>query len=168
MAFGRSFERLMGMSDDTWERHASPWSVWTRIATWPFIMLALWSPHWIGWWSALPIAALALWTWLNPRLFPPPVSTDNWASKATFGERVWLARDEHPIPAHHERAALVATAIAGAGAVLMVAGAVLALPPLFLAGGTAAFLGKVWFCDRMVWLFEDMKHARPELRDWLR
>jgi hypothetical protein len=28
-------------------------------------------------------------------------------------------------------------------------------------------LGKLWFVDRMVWLYEDMKDATPEYRSWL-
>ncbi|WNN88974.1 hypothetical protein P0S91_22390 [Gloeocapsopsis dulcis] len=39
--------------------------------------------------------------WLNPRIFPPPASTNNWAAKAVLGERVWLNRDKIPVPEHY-------------------------------------------------------------------
>jgi hypothetical protein len=29
-------------------------------------------------------------------------------------------------------------------------------------------LCKLWFVDRMVWLYEDMRQEMPEYRDWLR
>ena len=162
------FERVMSMSDDVWMRHASPWSVWTRIATFPLLMLALWSPHIIGAWSLIPIAILAAWIWLNPRLFDPPRRTDNWPAKVTFGERVWLNRKAIPIPGHHAMAAAITTGISAAGTVLLIAGALLAEPISFIAGGITAFLAKVWFCDRMVWLYEDMKDTNAEYASWLR
>ena len=36
---------LFRLDEEGWERHANPWSVWTRIATWPVLMLVLWSFH---------------------------------------------------------------------------------------------------------------------------
>ena len=168
MRIGRTLAAVMRMTEETWARHASPWSVYTRIATMPVLMAALWSPHWIGWWSALPLALLAVWLVLNPRLFPPPATTDTWASKATFGERVWLNREARPIPEHHARAARLTSTLSGAGAIAMLAGAALAEPIAFLVGGAITFLAKLWFVDRMVWLYEDMKDADPVYRSWLR
>jgi len=28
-------------------------------------------------------------------------------------------------------------------------------------------LGKTWYMDRMVWVYEDMKDERPQYREWL-
>ena len=86
------------MTDETWARHANPWSVWTRFTAFPALILAVWSRAWLGRWAAVPIFGAVLWTWLNPRLFERPRSTDNWASKAVLGERVWMNRDAVPIP----------------------------------------------------------------------
>ncbi|MBX3553855.1 MAG: hypothetical protein KF697_15500, partial [Pseudolabrys sp.] len=83
---------LFRMDERVWERHANPVSVWTRFATFPLLMLALWSVHWIGWYCLIPLAVLAAWLWLNPRIFPPPASTQSWASRAVLGERVYLLR----------------------------------------------------------------------------
>ena len=77
MTLERGIARLFAMSDGVWARHANPWSVWTRMATLPVLLLALWSRAWIGWWALLPVAAVLVWTWLNPRLFPPPRTTDD-------------------------------------------------------------------------------------------
>jgi hypothetical protein len=151
----------MGMTDEVWARHANPWSGWTRVATTPVLFLALWSHVWLGWWALVPIAAVAGWIRLNPRIFPPPASTDNWMSKGVLGERLWLNRDAVAIPRHHARAAQLTSA----------ASALFLLPAAwgFVAQDFwAAFLGvhasaamKLWFVDRMVWLYEDVR-ARAE------
>ncbi len=36
-----NYARAAGMSDEAWRRHANPWSVWTRFAAIPLMMLAL-------------------------------------------------------------------------------------------------------------------------------
>ncbi|MEX2128980.1 MAG: DUF6653 family protein [Xanthobacteraceae bacterium] len=36
------------------------------------------------------------------------------------------------------------------------------------AGRIATFLCKLWFVDRMVWLYEDKSREVPEYREWLR
>lgn len=143
------------MTDEVWRRHANPWSGWTRVATTPVLFLALWSHVWIGWWALGPLGVVLIWTWLNPRVFPPPASTDNWMSKGVLGERLWLTRREVPIPAHHARAAR-----------LIILGSLVFLVPAaygFVARDFwAAVLGvhgaaamKLWFVDRMVWLYEE-------------
>jgi hypothetical protein len=162
----RLLARLMQMDDAAWRRHASPWSVWTRVATLPVIVLAVWSRVWLGGWSLVPIAIVALWVWWNPRAFPAPRDTRNWGSKATFGERVWLARREAPIPRHHEIAARVLVLISLSGLPILIGGLISLQVWATLAGMMVTMLGKLWFCDRMVWLYEDMRVARPELREW--
>ena len=53
----RGAERLMGMDDRAWARHANLWSVWTRILTpLPMLALSIWSRAWIGAWCVVPIA----------------------------------------------------------------------------------------------------------------
>ena len=168
MELFKAAESLMRMDDRVWARHASPLSVATRFTCLPLIALAIWSRDWLGIWAVLPFLAACLWTWANPRVFPVPAHTDNWASKGTFGERVFLNRKAVPIPDHHRRWAYLLAVLSALG-----------LPPLvwglWALHGWAVILGlvlvilpKVWFVDRMVWLYEDMKHATPEYRAWLR
>lgn len=168
---GRGYEaRIAGafrMDNAAWARHASPWSVWTRIPLIFPLVLAIWSRTWIGWWALLPVALLLAWTWWNPRAFPPPRSTDNWASKAVLGERVWLNRRAVPIPARHRVVPHLLNALAAAGGLLLAYGLIVLDAPATLLGTALAFLGKMWFVDRMVWLFEDMKDADPAYRSWL-
>jgi hypothetical protein len=163
-----SIAALFHMDEDAWERHANPWSVWTRIATWPVLMFVLWSFHWWGAWSLLPLAVVVGWLWLNPRAFAPPRSTRSWASRAVMGERVYLRREQVPIPLYHANAAQLLSVGSGIGGLIMVAGLLTAEPTAFLVGGVATLLCKLWFVDRMVWLYEDMRQEVPEYRDWLR
>lgn len=158
----------MSMDEEAWSRHASPWSVYTRFLTFPIFIIAIWSRVWIGWWCLVPVALAVLWTWLNPRLFGPPASTDTWASKGTFGERVWLNRDNIPVPAHHAQWANGLSILAAIGMVPLIWG-LWTLDPGWTAAGLAiTVLGKTWFVDRMAWLYEDMKDADPAYRSWLR
>lgn len=166
---GRLLARAMAMDDATWQRHANPWSVWTRVPMLPVLLAVLWSHVWIGWWGMVALLVpVVVWIWLNPRVFPPPRRTDGWASKATFGERVWLARDRVPIPAHHATAARVLAVVSGAGALAGIVAALAGDALGTIAGGLLGTLGKLWFCDRMVWLYEDMKDTEPSYRAWLR
>lgn len=167
MNFAENIERIFAMNDEVWARHASGWSVWTRFATLPVLLLALWSHVWIGWWALAALAVLGLWIWANPRLFPKPSTTETWHARATFGERVWLNRKALPIPRHHEVMARTLGWVAGLGTVMGVAGALAnALWPTIL-GLVLVYAGKLWFLDRMVWLYEDMKDSDPRYRSWL-
>lgn len=168
MDYGRFAERLMIMDDAAWQRHANPWSALTRAIGFPLLVLAIWSRTWIGWWSLVPILLTLAWIWLNPRAFPPPETTDNWASKGTFGERVWLNRKTVPIPAHHARMAHLLSGLGVLAAVPFLYGLIMLEPWPTWLGLALVMLAKIWFVDRMVWLYEDMKDQDPTYRSWLR
>ena len=59
--------RLFAMDEETWARHANPWSVYSRFTALPFLLLALWSHAWFGWGMLLPLALALAWIWFNPR-----------------------------------------------------------------------------------------------------
>ncbi len=149
------------LNDAGWERHANPLSGWTRVLILPALLLALFSRVWIGWWSLVPTAGLLLWTWLNPRLFPPPRHFEHWMSRGVLGERLYVHRGELPIPRSHLRAAALLMAFSAAGAPFYLWGLVtLSLWPAVF-GMALIMAGKLWFIDRMVWLYEDMRRAAP-------
>jgi len=150
-------EKVMSMDDESWGRHSNPWSVWSRLSCLPLLVLALWSRYWIGWWSLLPIAAALFWTWYNPRAFAPPAQTTSWASRGTFGERLFLSRKTTPVPQHHVKVSHLLTAVMMIGMVVLCYGVVTLNFWATMCGLVAAIGGKLWFVDRMVWLFEDMQ-----------
>lgn len=167
MGLEHSLAKAFQMSPDVWARHANPLSVWTRYAALPLLILALWSRAWIGWWSLLPIFVIALWIWLNPRVFNRPASTRNWASKAVLGERVWLNRQAVPIPTHHTNAIRALNIVTGLGSVLLVYGLVVLSVLATTVGTCVVVMGKSWFLDRMVWLYDEMVVEHSPYGDWL-
>ena len=167
MSYGTLLENLMGMNDATWKRHANPWSVWTRFLILPLLVLAIWSRVWIGWWCLAAIALLIVWTVVNPRAFPKPSSTHGWASRATFGERVWLNRKTVPIPGHHFRFSHALNAATASALIPLIYGLITYEPLVTFLGLALIVVGKLWFLDRMVWLYQDMKGSDPDYSSWL-
>ena len=166
MTFEQKVASVFRLDDENWMRHANPASVWTRFTVLPLLMLAFWSRAWLGWCAMIPVALAVAWTFLNPVVFPRASTTDNWASKGVLGERVWANRDNVPVPEHHRRVPNLLNALAGIGMVLIIWGVIaLSIWPT-ITGTAIAFAFKVWYVDRMVWLYEDMKHL-PEYGEWL-
>ena len=154
--------------EHAWERGANPWSVWTRIATWPLLMLALWSLRLAPVEALVSIVLLAGWLWLNSRIFPPPLTTKSWAARTIMGERAYVLRSLHPIPLYHGNALTLLGIGTWLGGLLMAAGLLAAEPATFIVGCVTAALCRFWFLDRLVWLFDDMAREVPEYRAWLR
>jgi uncharacterized protein DUF6653 len=157
----RAAERLMGMNEAVWLRHANPLSVWTRFTCLPLLVLPIYGRTWFGWW-ALPLFLLAVaWTWYNPRAFPPPADFGSWASRATLGERIYLARDRYDVASHHVRAARTLAAMSALGLIPLIYGLIVLDPWATLLGLVATVLPKVWFVDRMVWIHADLTNTTP-------
>jgi len=152
-------EKLMAMDDTAWQRHANPWSVYSRFSILPLLSLAFYSRVWLGVYAVIPIALVSLWAWLNPRLFPAPKSTDNWASMGTLGERFYLARRLQPIPTHHQRAARLLQLLSACGLPFFIYGLYSLNVWVLLLGNLWVMAFKAWFVDRMVWLYRDMSNA---------
>lgn len=153
----RLAEQLMAMDEASWQRHSNPWSVYSRFTILPLMSLAFWSREWIADYAFIPVVLSFIWIWLNPRLFGVPKNTDNWASMATFGERLYLNRKNIPIPEHHVVPAMVLQTLSGLGVPLFIYALYsLEFWPLILAN-IWIMVFKAWFVDRMVWLYRDME-----------
>lgn len=159
---------MMAMDEATWRRHANPWSVWTRMPLLAVIAAIVFWRDLFGWWTLALLALAVAWAVINPRAFPEPRSTDTWASRAVMGERVWLNRKAIPIPAHHARWARGLTIASAVGIVPLVWGIVIEDFWLAAFGTLWTMGGKLWFIDRMVWLYDDMARTVPEYAGWLR
>lgn len=163
----RFAEGLMGMDDQSWLSHANPLSVWTRILTpLPLLILAVWSRVWIGHGAWLAIAAVALWIWINPRLFRPPATFESWSARGVLGERLFL-RHRAGLPAHHLRAARLLTAISALGILPLVWGLWQLDLGWAVAGAILISGAKTWFVDRMVWIWDDHLRAGGQPSDVL-
>jgi hypothetical protein len=155
------YTRMAGMSKEAWMRHANPWSVWTRFAAIPLIILSIWSRTWIGWWALAPLALVVLWLWWNPRAFPPIDKPTAWSSKGIYGEHLWM-RDRSRIPAGFTVAQRFWAVGALAGASLLVWG-LLALevwPTVF--GASLITYGQLWRIDRLGIFYDDQAPTDSE------
>ncbi|MCG8922841.1 DUF6653 family protein [Lentzea sp. CC55] len=145
--------KAFGMTDEVWQRHANPWSVWTRFAAIPLLLLAIWSRTWIGWWSLLAVAAVVVWLFVNPRAFPPVREPRGWTARGIYGERVWVQHRDLVTPDH--RAVLRLLVTLGVIGFAMIIWGLIALqvwPTLF--GATVVVLAQLWRIDRFGWLWE--------------
>lgn len=147
------------MTDAVWRRHANPWSVYTRFAAIPPLIMAIWSRTWIGLWRLLPVALVVVWLWLNPRVFSPVFRPAAWASKGIYGERIW-AVDRAAVPARH-RMAFRLIAIPDLVGIALTGWGLLALavwPTVF--GATLVVMAQMWRIDRLVWMYEELTTPR--------
>jgi hypothetical protein len=147
------------MTDETWKRHANPWSVWTRFAAIPLMILAIWSREWLGWWCLALIAAVTVWLWLNPRVFPPVEVPISWAARGIYGEKLWLT-EKGRVSADHRAVQRLLVAVGGLGFAILAFGLITleVWPTVF--GASLIVLGQLWSIDRFGLLFEDQRR-RP-------
>ncbi len=163
----RKIAKVFNLTDENWLRHANPWSVWSRYSVLPIIIIAFWSRIWISWWCLLPGVISILWMFFNPVFFPKPKSTKNWTSKAVMGERVFLNRDKVAIPKIHNKPIhKILNLISFIGMILAIWATVFYSVLGAILGVSLAYLGKSWYLDRMVWLFEDMKENNAQYKSW--
>lgn len=152
--FASFAERLMGMDDRAWARHANPLSCYSRFTILPLLALAIWSRAWLGAWALVPVALVLLWAWVDPRLFAPPARLDSWAARGVLGERVYLARRAE-VPRHHRRWAAGLSIATLPGLVVLGVG-LWGFRADWVLFGLALGMGpKIWFVDRMAWLYAD-------------
>ena len=167
MTIERKLAAAFQLNDESWMKHANPISVYTRYTVLPVLVLAIWTRAWLGWWSLLPVTLAMLWLFFNPILFDKPASTKNWASRAVMGERIYLNRDRVALPAHHQTPLYaVLNTLSSAGLLLAIWAALSYSLSLAILGITLAYLGKSWFLDRMVWLYQDMKQTDETYQSW--
>jgi hypothetical protein len=163
----KQLTQWMGMDEETWQKHANPQSVFSRILVLPLMLSSIWSRKWLGWKAVFPFALTMLWNWFNPRLFDKPKSTDNWAPKAVFGESVWLKKDEEPIPERHKGLPEFLNAVNTVGLFMAIIGAFRRQGWVTSTGAAMNYLAKFWFLDRMVWLFNEQQQTHKKYNKWI-
>jgi hypothetical protein len=132
---------VRALIEKAWRRHSSPWSVWTRILSYPLVYVPVWNRSW------KQGAAVAAWFAINPVLFPKPEDDSSWATRGVLGEGLWTA----------ERPRDLSVPINTASAVLFAGGLWSTYrrrtwPMVFCA--TVAFLLKLWYIDRMTFYYD--------------
>ncbi|GAA1979604.1 hypothetical protein GCM10009718_15500 [Isoptericola halotolerans] len=66
-------------------RHSNPWSMWTRWASTPLMLVPVWRR------SPRDAALVGLWMAVNPVVFREPAHDRAWATRAALGEEQWIA-----------------------------------------------------------------------------
>jgi hypothetical protein len=146
------------MTDEAWRRHANPWSVYTRFAAIPAMVLAIWSRVWIGWWVLVPVAVVMVWLLVNPHIFPAVTTPRSWAARGIYGEKLWLL-DRSQVPQGH-RAILRWLIVLGLTGFVLMGWGLLKLhvwPTVF--GATLVVVAQLWRIDRMGLLYEERERA---------
>jgi len=104
---------------------------------------------------------------LNPIFFKKPKSTKNWASKAVLGERVFLNRDQVKIPTVHQTVLYpILNTISSVGMLISIWSIIYYSLWGAVLGVSLAYIGKSWYLDRMVWLYEMMKDKHADYAKW--
>lgn len=99
-------------SEDGWyarmfQRHAHPFSAWSRLLTAPLLLVPLWTRRW--WWY-LPIG---VWLAVNPVITPPARDLSSFATRAILGEESW-SRDPGSEPVVVALSGLASASLVGA------------------------------------------------------
>lgn len=167
MLTGQHLAHWLRLSDENWMRHVHPCNVWMRYTTLPLLLLSIWSRQWWSWWSIVPGALVLGWWLFYPLVFSTPLTTKSWASKSVLGERVYLQRDQVPLLAIHRSPIpkLLHVAIVIGSLVTLWAAVYYALFVAILSMSLTC-LSRSWLLDRMVWLYEDMKHVHDAYAAW--
>ena len=129
----------------------------------PLIIISVWSRVWIGWWSVLFVAFVALWLWLNPRLFSAARDDSRWMSRGVFGEKLWAERGKLARGYISPLLPILWNVVAGIGALAMIVGLYRLDLVSTLVGGLVAFAAKTAFIGQMVILYDRAIAAQPEL-----
>ena len=83
------------MKDKTWERHANPLSVFTRIISYPLVFIPLWfisdfiNDPYSNWNIGVIGIIVIIWFTINPRIFKKPKNFDSYLSRGVLGEKLW-------------------------------------------------------------------------------
>ncbi len=160
MSLEKQIAQVFNLKGDHWLKHANPLSVWTRFATLPFLVLAIWSRVWISWYCLIPIATLIIWLMINPTLFKKPKKINTWASKSVLGERYWSERKKNKVPKRHNTPILILTILQTISGIILIIGLWQLEINLTIMGTIMVYLTKMWFLDRMVWVYEDMQNEQ--------
>ena len=85
MSMDARMARAFGLDGDGWQRHANPWSVYTRIPIPPLLAAAIRSRTRLGRRSLVPVGVVCAWTFIARGL----VVRDGWM--VLFGLAVQMA-----------------------------------------------------------------------------
>lgn len=157
MRLERLSEKIMGMSEQDWQRHTNPWSGWSRLITLPLLAFSIWSRVWIGPWFYLLLLLSLLWIWINPRLFKIPKNTENWMSKGVLGEKIWLQKKYICVPHSYKYLIRILNTFSALGMIPYIYGLVILNLYLVILGMVIIIISKLYFIHIMTKIYTHNK-----------
>lgn len=91
--------------------------------------------------------------------FSKPKHFDSWGAKAVLGERLFMNRKEVPIPKGYSQVIAILNVLQSCGGIILIYGIWSLDLATTLHGIAYVYLTKMWFLDRMVWLYESSNSA---------
>src|SRR5829696_826503 len=76
---GKGGEDMAILTEKSWKRHSNPWSVWTRILSYPLAYVPVWNRSW------KQGAVVGAWFTANPVIFPHPRTTPRGRHAVSLG-----------------------------------------------------------------------------------
>jgi hypothetical protein len=135
------------MKKQTWERHSNPWSVWTRVLTYPLVYVPVWNRCW------RQVVSVGGWFLVNPRLFPPPKDDSSWATRSVLGEQIWTRKSHADLP-------MSISILSAASFLVALYSAYTQRLWRLVSFGSLALVLKLWFLELMVSYYDEYL-ARP-------
>lgn len=131
-------------TEKTWNKHANPWSGWTRVLAMPALAIGLYFHNpWI-------LALTVIWLIINPLVFPKPKDTNNWMSRGVLGEQIYYKNSKK---LKRDLPSLLNLVNVPVFLVFLYFGWQQELIPMILAGLLTMTI-KFWFIDRMAFIAE--------------
>jgi hypothetical protein len=161
MNFEKKISKVFGLNKpEKWLKHANPYSLVTRIIVLPLLIFAIWSRIWIGWYSIFFILGLIIWLIINPTVFKKSIKIKSWWQKGVLGEYFWINKDNIPVLSHHIKFIKILMFLQGIGSFVLVVGLYKLNICLTFIGTIIIYFAKLWFLDRMVWIYYEMKNLK--------
>lgn len=145
------------MKKNTWVKHSNPISGFTRIISYPLVFLPIWflsdfigDPYKYWYIPAFGIIVI-IWFAINPRLFKKPKKFDHYLSRGVLGEKIWT---------ENRKKDNIATFLSILTAPFFLVSLYTTYQQMFwetMFFAVVPFLLKLWFIDRMVFLYDQNK-----------
>ena len=157
-----SIAKIFWLDGENRLNHTNPWSVWTRFATLPLLVLSIWARVWIWWYALIPICTRVFWLIINPTLFKKQKSIDNRWSKAVLWEKYWSERNINLVADHHKIPIHILTLLQVIWWICLAYWLVTLHMWFTIVGSIIIYISKMRFLDRMVWIYQEKKTSKAQ------
>ncbi|MES0882336.1 DUF6653 family protein [Roseibium sp. SCP14] len=142
-------------------------STYAKIFAPALLSAAIWAKLVVGGvFSMILLASVLLFLFKLPSIFSGRNQKDNWAQRASFGERIWLNRILIPIPADVNQRITILYLVFWTGTLIAILGAVSSSLLLSATGLLVAYAAQGVCLGKLIGLYNEMKEKTPLYRFW--